>query len=169
MISGGREGGGRPSTTTSNSTSAPAYLSTPDMRPILGQQPYFGQGKDPGDLVVDSDSESEHDNHSPTESARHRGLRIVFLGLQENGNATAGAAVRKPQGIPYFAADLSDLEYGLDDLKRFLENTTYGRERKTLTWSEPMFLISILDAFTAGLFASAKSMVDWNTRNKVVS
>lgn len=153
----------------SDSTLAPVFLSTPDVRPIIGQQPYFGQGKDPGDLLVDSDSESEHDKHSPTESTRHRGLRIVFLGLQENENAATNGAVRIPDGIPYFSVDLSNLEYAAGDLKKFLENTTYGRERKTLTWLEPLFLVSILDTFTAGLFASAKSMVDWNARNKVVS
>ncbi len=162
MISGGGE---------EDDILAPAYLSTPDMRSILGQQPYFGQGKEPGDLLLDSDS--EHDKHSPTEAARHRGLRIVFLGLQENkvfDNATtAHAAVRKPEGIPYFSVDLSDLEYGPEHLKEILDNTAHGREQKTLIWTEPLLLMSTLDAFTAGLFASAKSMVDWNARNKVVS
>jgi len=35
-----------------------------------------------------------------------------------------------------------------------------------LNWSEPRALMSILDAFTAAIFALARSLVDWNQRNK---
>ncbi len=150
-----------------NGEFAPAYLSTSDVRLILGPQPYFGQGKKIGDLLPDTDTE-----HSPTQSVRHRGLRIVFVGLQEPANLTSEFtnpedALKRLEGTPYFSADISSLEYTPEGLQEFLDNTTLGREGKVLTWTNPRALISTLDAFTAGVFASAKSLVDWNLRNKV--
>jgi len=152
----------------SNGELAPAYLSTSDVKPILGPQPYFGQGKKTGDLLPDTDTD-----HSPTQSVRHRGLRIVFVGLQEPTNVTSEFtnpedAVKKLEGTPYFSADISTLEFTTPEgLQAFLDNTTLGREGKVLTWTNPRALVSTLDAFNAGVFASAKSLVDWNLRNKV--
>src|SRR6185369_13459615 len=54
-----------------------AYLSTDDIRPFLGGEAFFGQGKEAGEIVVESGETS----HSPTAAARHCGLPIVFLGL----------------------------------------------------------------------------------------
>lgn len=144
-----------------------AYLTTSDMKPILGPPPYFGQGKEIGDLLPDSDA-----GHSSTQSARHRGLRVVFVGLHESANVTSEFtspedALKNLDGTPYFSADISTLEYTPEELQEFLDNTTLRREGKAFTWSNPRALISTLDAFTAGIVASAKSVVDWNLRNKV--
>ena len=151
----------------SNGEVAPAYLSTSDVKPILGLQPYFGQGKKTGDLLPDTDTSE----HSPTQSVRHRGLRIVFVGLQEPTNVTSEFTnpedAKKLEGTPYFSADISTLEYTPEGLQEFLDNTTLGREGKVLTWTNPRALVSTLDPFNAGVFASAKSLVDWNLRNKV--
>ncbi|KAF8161350.1 NUDIX hydrolase domain-like protein [Crassisporium funariophilum] len=157
----------------------PLYLTTADVKPFLGPEPYFGQGKEPGDLAKEKDGEShEHVQHSPTEAARHLGVPVVFLGVHEDkaDDSTAALpssefsdpeeALKKLNGTPYFAIDVSDLEYTPEKLQEILRETTPGREGKTLDWSEPRALMSNLDHFTAGVFASARSLSDWNQRNK---
>jgi NAD+ diphosphatase len=52
-------------------------------------------------------------------------------------------------------------------LDRLLKEAIPERDGKILKWSEPRALMSTLDAFTAAIFASARSLVDWNQRNKV--
>jgi len=164
----------------SSSKLSPIYLTTTDAAQFLGPTPYFGQGKEPGELVVDKDGGSHgHGQHSPTEAARHLGIPVVFLGLHEahaedNTNALPISefsdperGIKKLSGIPYFSIDVVDLDYTLETLEGLLKETTRGREGKILNWSEPRALMSSFDAFTAAIFASAKSLVDWNQRNKV--
>ncbi|KAF8963647.1 NUDIX hydrolase domain-like protein [Flammula alnicola] len=143
---------GQPLTTSRDDGSArqsPIYLTTED--------PFFGQGKEQGQLVVGEGQRThDHGQHSPTESARHLGLRVVFLGLHEKQsghNSTAlpsselsdpEQAIKKLEGTPYFSVDVG----------------------KILSWAEPRSLMSTLNAVTAGIFASARSLVDWNQRNK---
>lgn len=155
-----------------------AYLGTEDVKPFLGSEPFFGQGQTAGELIVEKEGE-EHEQHSPTEGARHLGLRVVFLGLHETKighNATAlptaelsdpEKAIKKLEGIPYFAIDIQDFEESSERVQDILKQTTIGQQGKVLSWTEPRSLISSVDPVTAGIFAPARSMVDWNQRNKV--
>lgn len=154
---------------------SPIYLSTADVRQFLGPTPYFGQGKEPGELVVERDGEK----YSPTEAARHLGIPVVFLGLHETQTEDSNAAllisdfsdpetaIKKLNGIPYFAMDVADLDCTQGMLEGMLKETTPGREGEILAWSEPRALMSTVDGFTAAMFASARSILDWNQRNKV--
>ncbi|KAJ3781476.1 hypothetical protein GGU11DRAFT_648720, partial [Lentinula aff. detonsa] len=54
-----------------------AFLSTQEVAPFIGQAPYFHQAKETGLL-------SSEEQVSVTESVRHRGAPIVFLGLHES-------------------------------------------------------------------------------------
>lgn len=120
-----------------------------------------------------------HAQHSPTEAARHLGIPAVFLGLHESqaeDSRTAlltsdcsdpETAIKKLNGIAYFAMDVVDLGYTQGMLEGMLKETTPGREGNFLVWSEARVLVSTLDAFTAAIFASARSILDWNQRNKV--
>ena len=138
----------------------------------MGPRPYFGQGKELGDLV--SDAEPIHDSQFPMESVRHRGPRVVFLGVHDTGEQNAislpssdftdpETAVQKLEGTPYFSMDVSDTGLTDEELHRFLDNTTLGRKGINPTWTEPKPVTSL----TVALFASARSLVDWNQRNKV--
>lgn len=156
---------------------SPIYLTTSDLKPFLGPVPYFGQGKEPGDLINEKDhGEDTHKHQSPTESARHRGIPVVFLGLHEPQSCAAlptsefsdpEDAVNKLDGTPYFAMDIADMDYTPDRLQEILKETTPGQEGKVLDWSEPRASMLNLDIFTAAVFASARSLVNWNLRNKV--
>ena len=159
---------------------SPLYLTTNDVKPFLGPVPYFGQGKEPGDLIDEKDhGEVTHKHHSPTESARHRGIPAVFLGLHESQSSGSSAAlptsefsdpevaVNKLDGTPYFAMDVADLEYTPERLQEILKETIPGQEGKVLDWEEPRASMLTLDIVTAAIFASARSQVDWNLRNKV--
>ncbi|KAF9486062.1 hypothetical protein BDN70DRAFT_870572 [Pholiota conissans] len=167
------------STESASTKPAPAYLTTEDVEPLLGPAPYFGQGKEAGELIVEKEvDEDSHGTHSPTEGARHLGGRVVFLGLHEkqaghNGTALPLSelsdpekAIKQLEGTPYFALDIVDLEESPERVLEILAGSSLGREGKTLSWTEPRSVLSTVDAITAGIFAPARSMVDWNQRNK---
>ncbi|KAH7905966.1 NUDIX hydrolase domain-like protein [Hygrophoropsis aurantiaca] len=144
-----------------------AYLSTIDVKPFLGTEPYFGQGQNEGEAAAE-------DVHV-LEAARIHNSPVVFLGLKENQSESASAlpssdfsdpqaAVANLEGTPYFSLDVADFEEG--KVNEILQNTELGKNGATLTFVEPRAAMSSLDAFTAGVFAEARSMVDWNYRNK---
>ncbi|GLB37353.1 putative NADH pyrophosphatase-like rudimentary NUDIX domain containing protein [Lyophyllum shimeji] len=148
-----------------------ALLTTNDVRPFLGPEPYFGQGKEEGELVT----ESAEVEHSPTEAARHRGPPVVFLGLQEHSKLSAlpssefvnpEAAIAHIDGTPYFSLDIADLELSAAGVKGILDATSLAQQGETLSWSEPRVLMTGLDSFSGAVFAEARSLVDWNSRNK---
>ncbi|KAJ6491760.1 NAD+ diphosphatase [Mycena vitilis] len=145
---------------------AAAQLTTSQVQSFLGPQPYFGQGKD-ADQVL-----SANEVTSSTESARHIGVRIVFLGLLDSLSSLNALptsdftdperAVAKLEGIPYFALDIAELEVEAD---AFLAQ---DKDNQTLSWGEPRALLMglQLDKVSLTLFNEARSMVDWNQRNK---
>lgn len=144
-----------------------AYLTTKDVEPFIGVAPYFGQGKNQGELV------SSEDASSFTESARHLNTPIVFLGLAEANAGLGGAlpssdfkdaqaAIANLEGTPYFALDIADLKRTPEEVEEILKKT--GQD---LGWSGPRVLMTDLDHFSAAVFAQGRSLVDWNQRNKV--
>lgn len=160
-----------------NSTAKPtlAYLATKDVAPFLGATPYFGQGQNQGHLASSEEGSSSH-----MEAARHHNSPIVFLGLREptlgSGNALPSSDFKEPEaavanleGTPYFSIDVAGLDLEPENIDHVLKNTTPGQEGQALSWIEPRTLISGLDQFSGGVFAEAKSLVDWNQRNKVRS
>jgi NAD+ diphosphatase len=164
---------------SSNAKPSPVYLTTNDVKPFLGPSPYFGQGREPGGLVHERHPADDKD-HSPTESARHLGIPVVFLGVHERQSSSESSAalptsefsdpedaVKKLEGTPYFAMDIVDMDYTTERLQGILIETTPALEGKVLDWAEPRASMLNLDIFTAAVFASARSMVDWNLRNKV--
>ena len=95
---------------------------------------------EPGDLVNEKDhGEDTHKHYSPTESARHRGIPIVFLGLHESQSSGSSAAlptselsdpedakINKLDGTPYFAMDVADMGYTPERLQEILKEMTPG-------------------------------------------
>lgn len=148
-----------------------AYLSTKDVKPLLGSEPFFGQGQEEGDIVTESG-----DSHSPTQAVRHRGPPVVFLGLRETSNLNAlpssdfvdpEAAITNLDGTPYFSLDVGDLNLSPERLVEILDAASSAQDGQILNWSEPRVLMTGLDSFSGGVFAEARSLLDWNQRNKV--
>lgn len=140
------------------------YLSTQDLRPLLGPQPYFTQTSSP------TGDDQRQTPNAQTDAVRLGTPRIVFLGIHEASPAAPAALPSSTQddfqilrGTPYFAMDVSDLA---DEslVRSALVARTAGEE---LVWSESRLVLSTLDGFTAAVVACAKSLVDWNLRNKV--
>lgn len=144
-----------------------ALLTTQDVKPLLGAEPFFGQCEQEGEL--------SSSDVSVLEAARLRGPSIVFLGLKETETLGTSAlpssefkdpqtAVAKLTGTPYFSADVADLDE--NKVNEVIENAGLVKDGSTLAFTEPRAAMSSLDAYTAALFAEARSMVDWNQRNK---
>lgn len=141
-----------------------ARLTIDDIRPIIGPEPFFGQGQ--------NDGESAPEGTEVVETARFRGPPVVFLGLDEHqqhaealpstefsGNDPQVTA-QNFNGTPYFTVDVSNVpESQVDDLLR----------DRQYSFSEPRVAMQKMSMSEAGLFAVARSMVDWNARNKVRS
>lgn len=149
-----------------------AFLTTHDVRPFLGPEPFFGQGKDEGQLVI----ESSDVRHSPTEAIRHRSSPVVFLGLQEHSRTNAlpssdfvdpESAIKNLEGTPFFSMDISELDLLPEQLDKILAAASDAHNGQALTWSESRIIMSGLDRFSGGVYAEARSLVDWNQRNKV--
>lgn len=163
------------------STGAPrvrtlAQLPTSDIKSLLGPTPVFGQGKEPGEGV--QHLKDGGDPVSTLEAARLHGPTIVFLGLHELDNNQGQSALPSSEfsakvdpklaasnisGSPYFALDVTSSE------KQTIEGLldTSKKNGVTLEFAEPRSATSDFSAFEAGVFAEARSMIDWNDRNKV--
>lgn len=142
-----------------------ALLPTDDVRPLLGIEPYFGQGQFEG--------EANHSDAPVLEAARLRGTRIVFLGLKEADSLAAAAlpssdfkdpqaTVANLEGTPFFTIEVADLE---DSLVKEAIQTSQCAD-SSLNFMDSRTAMTSLDVFTAAVFAEARSMVDWNRRNK---
>lgn len=163
-----------------------AYLSSKDVLDLLGrEEPLFGQGEKPNDIIPtlpNLEDKAHSHKDSPLDAARIRGARVVFLGLQEESHAPGGnprpssdfkdaqtATLNLAGTTPFFAFDVSQLEaeFTQDKMDGLLQNSSLAKQGVELKWMEPRSLISHLDLFTGGVLAEAKSMVDWNQRNRV--
>lgn len=144
-----------------------ALLPTDDVRPLLGIEPYFGQGQFEG--------EADHSDAPVLEAARLHGTRIVFLGLKEADPLTAAAlpssdfkdpqaTVAALEGTPFFTIDVADLEDAL--VKDAVQTSQRADPNITLNFMDSRTAMTSLDVFTAAVFAEARSMADWNRRNK---
>ncbi|KAM6502583.1 NAD+ diphosphatase [Amanita muscaria] len=150
-----------------------AFLQTRELKPLLGPEPYFGQGKERGEIVPDPVATS---SHSPLGGVRHHGPPVVFLGILENDGANLpliedilkepAVTVSQIKGTAFFSMEISDLDLPSEELDQILRNTEPAREGMKLSWAEPRGLHLGLDIETAAIFAMAKSMVDWNSRRK---
>lgn len=156
--------------TSAPSSHAPAYLSTADVRPLLGQAPFVGQGEHAGE-----GGPAEADVPSVLQSARFFGAPLVFLGVHEaeadsppieasNGVDPVQLA-RALKGVPYFSIDVSSASQGaVDVLVRHAATRYEGAE---VAFADARAVVRELGAFDASVFAGARSMIDWNARNKV--
>ena len=148
-----------------------ARLTTADIKPLLGPEPYLGQGQDDGDTAPHG--------VSALEVARLRGPKIIFLGLEEPHGTTAilpssDFSVKKeaPEvvaeritGTPYFSLDVSDVDSSA--LDPVLQNNQLAKDGGQLKFSEARAAMLSMNWFDGAVFAEARSVVDWNARNKV--
>ncbi|EIN11472.1 hypothetical protein PUNSTDRAFT_131639 [Punctularia strigosozonata HHB-11173 SS5] len=149
-----------------------ARLATADVQSLLGPSPYFGQGQNEGDIA--------DEGVGVLEAARLRGTPIVFLGLQEpegeagsalpssefSGKAGVEELVKRVRGTPWFSLDVSDVAQ--EEVDGVLAAAAKEDEATPggLTFGEPRAAMAVMDAFEAAVFAEARSMADWNARNK---
>ena len=140
-----------------------ALLTTDEIDHFLGPKPYFGQGPSEGAIApVDQPI---------LEAARFRGAPIVFLGLSEQQPNDYNPTVQPEElakalvGTPYFSIDIS--EASQTELDRLVQTPAAAIDGFALSFAEPRGAMRGIREFDAGVFAEARSMVDWNFRNKV--
>ena len=147
-----------------------ARLTTVDVRPLLGTEPFFAQGANEGD--------SAESGIPVLETARFRGPGVIFLGLHEpesanhalpsadfSAKADAEAVVAKIEGTPYFSLDVTDIDEEIVDAA--LQSAELSRNGQSLAFTDARQAMSSMDYFEGGIVAEARAMVDWNSRNRV--
>jgi NAD+ diphosphatase len=140
----------------------PVELSTKRIEKLLGPIPYFGQGKEEGESAPE-------DGGKGLASARIRGTSAVFLGVWEGRGgddsliAIAGNAVK---GDAYFALDVSSVEKDVLDSIQLPESTEEQSESE-MFYAPARIAASRFDKQHAAIYASAKAMMEWNSRIKV--
>ncbi|KAI0786566.1 NUDIX hydrolase domain-like protein [Abortiporus biennis] len=162
-------------------------LRSPELLSILGPAPYFAQSQNPTELLSE-EIQKAHDH--VLEAARFHGPPVVFLGLhQAEGSddalpssefiikgsddpvAEAQKVVEKINGTAYFSLDVTDLEEELVDAllqqkELQLSSTKAPGEEIKLGFMDTRAALGAYDEFDAAILAAARSMVDWNARNK---
>jgi NAD+ diphosphatase len=140
-----------------------ALLTTAQVEHFLGPKPCFGQGPTEGPIpAVDLPI---------LEAARFRGAPIVFLGLNElqandySPDTSPEELAKALVGTPFFSIDVS--EVGQTKLDRLLQTSVAGTDGFNLSFAESRGAMRGMGEFDAGVFAGARSIVDWNVRNKV--
>jgi NAD+ diphosphatase len=106
------------------------------VRPILGEEPYFGQGQNPGEIAPD--------NVKVLQSARWRGPNLVFLGVQEpSAELSTPTKPEDVRGTPYFALDATDIPSEFEDLLPHVKVS----ETERLEFAEPRSTTAKLSTF----------------------
>ena len=167
--------GGRPLFQTGPDATLPALarLTTADVRPLLGPEPFFGQGQ--------TDDKLGADGIVSLEGARLRGAPIVFLGLQEPASSDRRAlpsteftakddagltnVLENITGNAFFSLDVTNIEQG--DLDAILQNSGAKKSGAELSFLDPRAAMASLTHTDSNIFAVARSVHDWNSRNKV--
>lgn len=150
-----------------------APLTTAEVRSLLGSEPFFAQGQNDGEFAP-------ADVHV-LEAARLRGAPIVFLGLHEpnsesdgadalpstdfSAKVDAAAVSEKIKGTPYFSLNVSDVDQ--QTLDQVVQSTVAIQQGTKLGFMDARGAMNLLTYFDAAVIAEARSMVDWNARNKV--
>ena len=153
-------------------------LSTSVVLPLLGPAPYFAQGQYPGDGLPPELITTSHNGAGKfLESARLHGPPIVFLGALESAGSNwltrsaeefgdvpeDSAHVR---GEPYFALDVTEVPGN-----RLGETLNIGKERGDGAkddFEDPRAVGLSLKSEEAAIFSTGRTMVDWNSRCKVI-
>lgn len=120
------------------------FLSYSDVEPHLGGE--FGTA--PED-VTDPRAKKAYEsirlpNTLPT---------IVFIGVDER-NCPKGEDLNKPSGTPYFAVDVTG------------QGDKFNPESFNGQWGESRVSASLMTPWEAGVFASARPLIDWNSRHR---
>ncbi|KAF8335474.1 uncharacterized protein EI90DRAFT_3153049 [Cantharellus anzutake] len=145
------------------------YHSTERVQPLLGPPPYFAQGKNAGDTLPPELITTEHNGAGKfLEAARIHGPLILFLGTLEPKDSTAPPTdpgkAEKLQGEPYFALDVTRIS---QDVLQEAFNLVYSADEAVRTiFGEPRDTGLSLKKFDAAIFSAARTMLDWNARNK---
>ncbi|CAE6481409.1 unnamed protein product [Rhizoctonia solani] len=130
-----------------------AKVPSGELRSVLGEEPFFGQGQHPGEIAAE--------DIKVLKSARWRGPNLIFLGVEEpDAELSTPARVEDVRGTPYFALDATDIP--TDDLL----STLNVSDSQRLEFAEPRSATAKLSSFDASLFALARTMVDWLGRRK---
>ncbi|KAL5523499.1 hypothetical protein ACEPAG_7672 [Sanghuangporus baumii] len=173
-----------------------ARLSTSTISSLLGSPPIFGQGKEPGQAAQAVDDSGEEDLHVHAARLHGPGIVFLGVHEPENAQddnskalpssefsakADPHVAASNISGVPYFSLDVSETDKDILDEVLKSASQSYdsdadqasssnsdlnGSPQVSLDFMEPRTASSGFSAFEAAIFSEARSMVDWNARNR---
>ncbi|KAL5528609.1 NPY1_1 [Sanghuangporus sanghuang] len=173
-----------------------AKLSTSIISPLLGSSPIFGQGKKPGQAAQAVDDSGEEDLHVQAARLHGPKIVFLGVHELENAQDDNSKALPSSEfsaktdprvaasnisGIPYFSLDVSDSdEDALDEVLKGASHsneldadqapssisTSSGSPHISYEFMEPRTASAGFSAYEAAIFSEARSMVDWNARNR---
>ncbi|KAG8985223.1 NADH pyrophosphatase [Tulasnella sp. JGI-2019a] len=157
--------------TPSNALHSLAYLSFGQIRELLGDDAkLFGQGQSkeagPASTPIGADVNTLPQEKA-LQGARLRGPVIIFLGVEEDEGVKAlpTSAFKSADdltGTPYFGLDVSKVEVSrVDEALKVAAATT-----SEFVFMEPRSASNAFTHFDAPIFSMARSMIDWNGRNR---
>ncbi|CED85528.1 NADH pyrophosphatase I of the Nudix family of hydrolases [Phaffia rhodozyma] len=146
------------------STQSITFLSWQDVRPILGDGPFY---KD------DSAGTIKHLQGAQILPSGRKAPKLIFLGTDEKNQSEHSKTLMtkemdptlNKENPPIFALDVTGLEQELGEDGPSLMDRIFLKqgERK---WVDSRAAAVHFAPWEAGVFALARSMVDWNSRNK---
>ncbi|CAL1706154.1 unnamed protein product [Somion occarium] len=147
-----------------------ARLTSEDVKPLLGSEPYFAQGKNAGELADST--------VAALESARLHGPPIAFLGLLEpdtgdrignvlpssefSAKADPASIAARIKGSPFFALDVTKLDKA--EVDQVLHACSLAKRGRSLEFIDGRAAMGHLTQVDSAIFAEARTLVDWNSR-----
>ncbi|PWY79639.1 NADH pyrophosphatase [Aspergillus heteromorphus CBS 117.55] len=135
-----------------------------DLAPLTRNptEPYFAKYEEVRTLVPDTIYDKSEEDFLKEYDSRKTIAAPIFLGLDES-HKQDGLAWKIYTGIPYFALDVTPS--GSDEQQTHAKALISEVEAKGLIFLQGRTILSF-PANEAAIYAQARALIDWNTRNR---
>ncbi|KAL4977063.1 NUDIX hydrolase domain-like protein [Aspergillus desertorum] len=123
---------------------------------------YYAKFDDVRKLVPASIYDKSEDEIIKEHDSRKTEPHLIFLGVDETSKPQDGFSWKIYTGTPYFALDVS--EKGSEEQQANAREVVSGFEAQGLSFLQARMAL-MFSADEAAIYAQARALIDWNTRN----